>query len=121
MKILSLFVLLNVVQATTSSLCTVKRDVCYACYTQISNDMEAYETFFIKQFSECASATDLPGDANDDCDLKRESAYSTFTYFSNDMELFERVFGEKYPECGVDKYYTSGSTLWHLMIAQGVQ
>ena len=60
-KILSLFALLNVVGATTTSLCALKRDTFLYRFAQFSNDMEAYESFLAKRFSECASATDLPG------------------------------------------------------------
>ena len=100
-KIIFLFCLLlsNVVfiHATTGAMCTVKRDASYAWFTQFSNDMEAYEKFFNKTFSECTASTstiyydsqtpDNTGNTKIACRLKRESGYSTFTYFSNDMIL----------------------------------
>ena len=44
-------------QATTGTMCALKRDASYAGFTQCSNDTHAYETFFNKTFSECTSAS----------------------------------------------------------------
>ena len=107
------FLLSNVVfiHATTGTMCTVKRDASYAGFTQFSNDMEAYEKFFNKTFSECTASTSTiyydsqtpnnKGDTKTACRLKRKEAYIGFTYLSNDMKLFEQIFQEKHPECGV--------------------
>eukprot|EP00944_MAST-04C_sp_MAST-4C-sp1_P003884 g3884.t1 len=100
------------IHATTSSLCAVKRDASYAGFAQFSNDMEAYETFFSKTFSECASKSDdhlqmlVEDDTKTACALKRKEAYVGFTYLSQDMKLFEQIFQEKHPECAVEDIVT---------------
>ena len=106
------FLLLNVVfiHATTGTMCALKHDASYAGFTQCSNDMEAYEMFFNKTFSECAASLstydsqtpDSMGDTKTACRLKHKEAYIGFTYLSNDMKLFEQIFQEKHPECGVE-------------------
>ena len=100
------FLLSNVVfiHATTGTMCTVKRDASYTGFIQCSNDMEAYEMFFNKTFSECAASLstydsqtpDSMGDTKTACRLKHKEAYVGFIYLSNDMKLFEQIFQEKH-------------------------
>ena len=86
MLLLFCFLLLNVVfiHATTGTMCTENRDASSAGFTQFSNDMEAYEKFFNKTFSEGTASTltiyydsqtpDNTGNTKTACRVKRESA-----------------------------------------------
>ena len=90
------FINVTAAYAAAASMCTLKRDVSYTCFTQFSNDAKAYETFFMENFSECASMTDnepqMPINSDDRksiCDKRRESAYYIFKHYSKDKNVPE--------------------------------